>query len=136
MTEGFRGQCLCGAVTFESSSDPMFQANCHCDDCRRSGGSVYASFAFVDETNLKISGKTKTYESLSDAGNTMTRHFCSTCGSHVYHSNSKAPSRLGIRVGLIESADWFQPQANVYASRRLPSTPIDPDITAFEKMRS
>ena len=114
----------------------MFQANCHCDDCRRSGGSVYASFAFVDETNLKISGDTKTYESLSDAGNTMTRHFCPTCGSHVYHSNSKAPSRLGIRVGLIESADWFQPQANVYVSRRLPSTPIDPDITAFEKMRS
>ena len=59
MTEGFRGQCLCGAVTFESSSDPMFQA-CHCDDCRRSGGSVYASFAFVDETNLKISGTLET----------------------------------------------------------------------------
>ena len=94
------------------------------------------SFAFVDEANLKISGDTKTYESLSDAGNIMTRHFCPTCGSHVYHSNSKAPSRLGIRVGLIESADWFQPQANVYASRRLPSTPIDPDITAFDKMRS
>ena len=96
MTEGFRGQCLCGAVAFESSSKPMFQANCHCDDCRRSGGSVYASFAFVDETNLKISGDTKTYESRSDAGNTMTRQFCPTCGSHVYHSNSKAPSRLGI----------------------------------------
>ena len=136
MTEGFRGQCLCGAVTFESSSEPMFQANCHCDDCRRSGGSVYASFAFVDETNLKISGDTKTYESLSDSGNTMTRHFCPTCGSHVYPRNSKAPSRLGIRVGLIAAAASFQPQANVYASRRLPSTPIDRDIPAFDKMRS
>jgi hypothetical protein len=114
----------------------MFQANCHCDDCRRSGGSVYASFAFVDEADLKIAGEMQVYENLSDAGNTMTRHFCRRCGSQVYHSNSKTPSRLGVRVGLIESADWFQPQANVYASRRLPSTPMDPNIKAFDKMRS
>ena len=136
MTEGFHGQCLCGAVSFECAGKPTFQANCHCDDCRRSGGSVYASFVFVDEADLNISGETHVYENLSDAGNTMIRHFCPRCGSHVYHSNSKAPSRLGVRVGLIESADWFQPQANVYASRRLPSTPMDPDIKAFDKMRS
>ena len=136
MTEVFRGRCLCGAVSFACTSEPMFQANCHCDDCRRSGGSVYASFAFVDEADLKIAGEMQVYENLSDAGNTMTRHFCPRCGSQVYHSNSKAPSRLGVRVGLIESADWFQPQANVYASRRLPSTPMNPDIKAFDKMRS
>ena len=45
-------------------------------------------------------------------------------------------ARLGVRVGLIDAADWFKPQANVYASRRIPSTPVDPEIKAFDKMRS
>jgi hypothetical protein len=112
----------------------MFQANCHCDDCRRSGGGVYASLAFVDASALAISGKTHTHQHLSDAGNTITKHFCPSCGSQVYTENTKAPSRRGVRVGLIEDASWFEPKANVYASHRLPSTPIDPKIKAFDKM--
>ncbi|MGA0343561.1 MAG: GFA family protein [Arenicellales bacterium] len=136
MSEGFKGGCLCGAVSFECAAAPKFQANCHCDDCRKSGGGVYASYAFVDESTITIQGETGSYASPADSGNTMTRHFCTTCGSPVFHTNSRAPSRLGIRVGLIDSADWFQPQANVYTCRRLPSTPLDPEITAFDKMRS
>ncbi len=135
MSDGFKGSCLCGAVSFNSSAAPKFQANCHCDDCRKSGGAVFASYAFVDEAAITITGETGSYSSPADSGNTMTRHFCKTCGSPVFHINSRAPSRVGIRVGLIESADWFQPQANVYASRKLPSTPIDPDVTAYDKMR-
>jgi len=37
-------------------------------------------------------------------------------------------------VGLIEDSSWFEPKVNVYTSRRLPSTPIDPKIKAFDKM--
>jgi hypothetical protein len=112
----------------------MFQANCHCDDCRRSGGGVYASFAFVDASALEVSGETHAHQHLSDTGNTITKHFCPSCGSQVYTENTKAPSRRGVRVGLIEGASWFEPKANVYASHRLPSTPIDPKIKAFDKM--
>ena len=136
MSKGFKGGCLCGSVSFECSAEPMFQANCHCNDCQKSGGGVYASFAFVDESTISISGEMGSYEHLSDSGSTMTRHFCRECGSPVFHQNSRAPTRLGVRVGLIDAADWFKPQANVYASRRIPSTPVDPEITAFDKMRS
>ena len=66
--------------------------------------------------------------------NTITKHFCPSCGSQVYTENTKAPNRLGVRVGLIEDASWFEPKVNVYTSRRLPSTPIDPKIKAFDKM--
>ena len=135
MVDQFSGHCLCGAVQFQCSAEPMFQANCHCDDCRRSGGGVYASLAFVDASALAISGKTHTHQHLSDTGNTITKHFCPSCGSQVYTENTKTPNRRGVRVGLIEDASWFEPKANVYASRRLPSTPIDPKVKAFDKMR-
>jgi len=33
MAHEFSGRCLCGAVEYACASEPMFQANCHCDDC-------------------------------------------------------------------------------------------------------
>ena len=44
---GFTGRCLCGEIEIKSTSDPTLQANCHCDDCRRAGGSAYGSLAVV-----------------------------------------------------------------------------------------
>ena len=135
MTHQFSGRCLCGAVEYACASEPMFQANCHCDDCRRSGGGVYASFVFVSESALTVnSGELHSFSHETDRGNTATKYFCPRCGSQVFTRNSANPGRQGIRVGTITDASWFQPNANVYAGRRLPSTPIDNDIKAFEKM--
>lgn len=134
MSSSITGRCLCGAVTFSASSEPTFQANCHCDDCRRSGGGVYASYVFVPAAALSVSGETASYQHQSDRGNTMTKMFCPTCGAPLFTANGAFPERRGIRVGAIDDASWFKPQANVYSSRTLPSTPVDPDVKAFDKM--
>ncbi|HIG14036.1 MAG TPA: hypothetical protein EYQ32_06180 [Gammaproteobacteria bacterium] len=131
----FSGRCLCGAVEYACVSEPLFQANCHCDDCRRSGGGVFASLVFVSESGLTVnSGELHCFSHETDRGNTASKYFCPTCGSQLFTRNSANPGRRGIRVGTITDASWFQPRANVYAGRRLPSTPIDDEIKAFDKM--
>ena len=135
MKKQFTGQCMCGSIAFESSGVPIFQANCHCDDCRRSGGGVYASFAFVAKEDLVITkGQTAQYQHSSDSGSTMTKHFCHDCGTQLITENSNHPERRGIRIGAIDDASWFQPMANVYVCKKLPSTPLDDCVNAFEKM--
>ena len=32
------GSCLCGAVHYTISGDPMMAGHCHCIDCRKSAG--------------------------------------------------------------------------------------------------
>ena len=132
----FSGRCLCGLVRFECGAEPEFQACCHCDDCRHAGGGVYGSFVFVSGEALQITGETHSYEHESDRGNTMTKHFCPTCGSHMFGSNSKTPERCAVWVGVIDDARWFKPQAYVYASKKLPHTPVNPEVETFDKMRS
>ena len=116
MAHEFSGRCLCGAVEYACASEPMFQANCHCDDCRRSGGGVYASFVFVSENMLTVnSGELHSFSHETDRGNTATKYFCPKCGSQLFTRNSANSGRRGIRVGTITDASWFQPSANVYA---------------------
>jgi hypothetical protein len=135
MSSNFTGQCLCGDIAYEGASEPGFQANCHCDDCRRITGSAYGSLVFVTLDSLTVTkGETATYEHKSDTGNTMTKHFCGNCGSQLFSDNGAHPERRGIRVGTIDDASWFQPKANVFGSRKLPSTPLDENVTAFDKM--
>ena len=131
----FSGRCLCGLVRFEYGAEPEFQACCHCDDCRHAGGGVYGSFVFVSGEALQITGEMRSYVHESDRGNTMTKHFCPTCGSHMFGSNSKTPERCAVWVGVIDDARWFKPQAYVYASKKLPHTPVNPEVETFDKMR-
>ena len=135
-TSTFRGHCLCGSLRFECSAEPEFQVCCHCDDCRRVSGGVYGSFVFVSAEALHVTGEMRSYEHQSDRGNTMTKDFCPTCGSHMFGSNSKTPNRRGVFVGVIDNASWFKPQAYVYASKKLPHTPVDPEVETFNEMRS
>jgi hypothetical protein len=135
MSETFTGHCLCGNVAFESSSEPVMQANCHCDDCRRAAGAAYVSYAFIPKEALTITkGETASYEHAADSGSVMVKRFCANCGSHLFGENSANASRIGVRVGAIDDASWFQPQVNVFASSKIPSTPLDPNIKSFDKM--
>jgi hypothetical protein len=53
----------------------------------------------------------------------------------MFGSNSKTPKRRGVFVGVIDDASWFKPQAYVYASKKLPHTPVDPEVETFDKMQ-
>ena len=61
-TSNFSGHCLCGSVSFEFSAEPEFPHCCHCDDCRRAGGSVYGAFVYVSAEALQVTGEMRSYE--------------------------------------------------------------------------
>ena len=132
----FSGRCLCGLVRFECGAEPEFQACCHCDDCRHAGGGVYGSFVFVSGEALQITGEMRSYEHQNDQSSTMTKYFCPSCGSHIIGTNSKTPERRAIWVGVINDASWFKPEVYFYANRKLPHTPVDPEVETFDKMWS
>lgn len=134
---GFTGGCLCGAVRYEVSGDPIRVANCHCDDCRKVTGAAFATNVFVKEDDLTIqSGDLGSYSHQSDSGNTMTKKFCSNCGSQVFSEGTGSPGAVGIKVGSIDDASNIKPQITVYAARALPFVQIDEDTEIFQEMRS
>ena len=94
----------------------------------------YGSFVYVSAQDLQVTGEMRSYEHQSDQGSTMTKYFCPSCGSHMIGSNSRKPERRSVWVGVIDDASWFRPQAYLYASKKLPHTPVDPEVETFDKM--
>jgi hypothetical protein len=73
MPTNFTGGCLCGAIRYECSADPVFAGNCHCRDCQKASGSPFASGMGVPATAVKITGNVKYHDSQADSGRTFTR---------------------------------------------------------------
>ena len=137
MTTNSKGGCLCGAIKIEVDGEPKMQGQCHCLDCRKATGAAFATIAFFPEDKVKISGDAlKSFTHTSDSGNKLTKNFCTGCGSLIFGTNSMRPGVVSVYVGLLESAPWLKPQFNVWTSRALPGTFIDPALSNFEKGRT
>ena len=74
-----KGSCLCGAVGFEVAGQPKGASVCHCGQCRKQSGHLWAS-AFVPRSDLTVTGDVRWFE----ASPTATRGFCPVCGSFLF----------------------------------------------------
>src|SRR5690349_19241327 len=83
MATSLKGGCVCGAVRYECTADPVFTGNCHCRDCQRAGGSAYAPGLGVPKAALKVTGEVKYHEITGGSGKPIARGFCPNCGSRL-----------------------------------------------------
>ena len=130
----FSGGCLCGAVRYTCSAEPMMAGHCHCEDCRRSSGSGHCSHMLVPETTLSLNGVTTGYDRPADSGNVVSRHFCPTCGSAVFSSNASMPGMVFLRASSLDDLEAFKPQMHVYTARAASWDQPGSGLPAFEKM--
>jgi hypothetical protein len=113
----FTGGCLCGAVRYSCSGEPVMAGHCHCEDCRRSSGSGHSSHLAVPEASVRLHGEVKGYARAADSGHIVTRHFCPTCGAALYSTNDGMPGMTFLRASSLDDLEVFNPQMHVYASR-------------------
>ena len=110
MSETFlsTGRCLCGSVTFELSGSPNKVGACHCRQCQRWSGSVFAVGARFPESAFKLtSGEMKVYRQ-----EIMERGFCSKCGSpfiYWYLAEEMAAGNVWISLGTLDEPEQFKP---------------------------
>ncbi|KAJ7914574.1 Mss4-like protein [Mycena leptocephala] len=101
--------CFCGAVQLKfPTQSPGLVASftCHCSDCRKLTGSMFASNFLVADTHLThLRGRdnlsTYSQSRTIAAGNTMTNYFCSTCGTLMYRITSGYPGISVLTLFLI-----------------------------------
>lgn len=134
MTTSISGGCLCGAVRYESGSGQLIGGHCHCLHCQKSSGTGHSSHLGVPKSAVSITGDTTVFEAQTDAGNTVSRHFCPTCGSPVFSTNSSMPDLLFLRASCLDDPEIFQPGVVVYTKSRPSWDHIGQGLPEFDAM--
>ena len=133
MATSFTGGCMCGAIRYECSTEPVMTANCHCRDCQRATGGAYASVLFVPQNTVTITGEAKYYDVKGDSGNILSRGFCPTCGSRLFGKPAVMPHLLGIMAGSLDDPSSHRPAIDIYTTSAQPWDHLNPELPKFPK---
>jgi hypothetical protein len=107
------GRCLCGAVRFEVSGTPRDVVNCHCRECRRWAGHVWAASAAPrEEVRIAEDGALRWIDSPESVTHAR-RGFCSECGSSLFW---EAPDRdtISFAAGVLDQPSGVKSVREIY----------------------
>ena len=112
------GKCLCGAVRYSFTGEPLMQAVCHCKNCQRQAGSGWSMLIALPLSAVAISGEVRTYVDHSETNNEVHRQFCPTCGSPVFTRVPAQPQMLFIKAGSLDDTSSFAPQIQFWTASK------------------
>ena len=61
----FQGGCLCGAITYKISGEPIVVAHCYCRDCQRISGAGHTTGAMFPVPQISVTGEMAEYNSVA-----------------------------------------------------------------------
>ena len=126
------GRCLCGAVRFEVTDQPIGTGYCHCRICQRSiGGPINAWVAFPRAAVRFTAGKPKYHDSTPIA----QRGFCAECGSSLTYRllQPERSAFLVINTVALDNPEDFAPTWHGGTESQLPWFDVHDELA---RMRS
>ena len=133
---GFTGGCLCGAIRYQCSADPLALVLCHCKDCQRCTGGPFAAVAVVRKRDVTVlQGELGSHTVTGEAGGRVFRQFCPKCGSPIFSGLESARGTLGVKVGSMDDSSKLKPTMHIWTDSAvrwlaiedgLPRTPRNP----------
>jgi hypothetical protein len=109
------GSCLCGAIRYASSAEPVMVAVCHCTHCQKQSGGAFSVNVAVPKGSLQLTaGKTTVFHDTGSSGQPVYRHFCSSCGSPIYSDVVATPQLDWLKAGTLDDTSWVRPVANIW----------------------
>ncbi len=128
-----KGGCLCGAVRYRITAEPVTSTVCHCRDCQRFTGSAFGALVYVPKEALTIEGTMKTFTSLGGSGKPMLRHFCPECGSSIAQEPGTRPGVVVLNVGTLDDPKLMTPAREIFCDDALPWVQTVGDMPRFAK---
>lgn len=127
----YEGSCLCGAIQVEIAGSISDIIHCHCSLCRKNSGTAFATNGYINAEEFKV----------FDAGNKLglyefkagrKRYFCTICASPIFSSSSDRPSKLRIRLGLLDSQISERPISHNFVSSKANWENLDAELPRYD----
>ena len=127
----YQGGCLCGAVRYRVTAEPISMRLCWCRDCQYlAAGNATANVVFPSEA-ITITGALGDYTGAADSGNVMHRKFCPICGTPMFSQAEVRPHLIIVRAGTLDDPAQVRPVATIWTESAPHWAAIHPDLPQF-----
>lgn len=137
MSEIHEGGCLCGAVRYRTTGQPMSVSVCHCTACQRRTGSAVSIPAFFSDEQITFNdGERVTFQYTSDeSGRWLRTEFCPVCATTVAWTSERRPGAHGIAGGTFDDPNWLDVERHVWTRSKQKILEIPEGVEKFEKAK-
>jgi hypothetical protein len=114
--------CSCGQLRLACEGEPVRISICHCLECQKRTGSVFAVQVRFPREAVAIEGRAARWSRTGDDddGGTADFGFCPTCGSTVFWEPREHPDLIYVAVGAFADPAFPPPLVSVYEERAHP----------------
>lgn len=131
----YSGGCLCGALRYRVTAEPLTLYACHCTDCQRRTGTAFAQSMVVPRESVVLEqGTPVEYRVPMPDGRIKTGKACAKCSTRLWGEPVKAPAIAIVQPGTLDDTSWVRPVAHIWTRSAMPGTVFAPDAVKFEKM--
>ncbi len=131
MTER-NGHCLCAAVQFRLSAEPLATRVCWCRDCQHIAANGTVNL-LVPTVALAISGQLSEFTRTAKSGNEIRQRFCPICGSHLFANSPARPQFTVVRAGTLDDPSSVRPTVNIWSGSAPAWACLDPALERVEQ---
>jgi len=123
-----KGRCECGKVSFEVEAPRKEVSVCHCGQCRRTSGHLWAATRSPMEKVHFTNEEGLTWYASSDFAK---RGFCKFCGSSLFYRMNTEDS-IGIAAGCLEDPKDLKIAKHIFVKDKGDYYDIDDGLPQME----
>ncbi len=127
----YTGRCACGAITLEITGEPVATRQCWCRQCQQIAAGGPTQNAIFKGNDVAISGALGSSQWTAASGNTLTFHFCPSCGTQVYGQSSARAYLKTVRFGMIDQPHDLKPAMIIWTDDAPAWAQIDPALESW-----
>jgi hypothetical protein len=116
VTTALEGGCLCRAVRYHASGEPIAVVYCHCTWCRRATAAPVVAWAMFASERYELTAGEPAVHASSPG---VERAFCARCGTQLSYRADYMPGLVDVTVGSLDDPHALPPQFHIWDSERL-----------------
>ena len=127
----YTGRCACGAITLEIAGEPVATRQCWCRQCQQIAAGGPTQNAIFKGEDVEIAGSFASNSWTAASGNTLTFHFCPSCGTQIFAQSSARPHLKTVRLGSIDEPHGLKPEMIIWTNDAPAWAQIDPTLESW-----
>jgi hypothetical protein len=127
------GGCMCGAIRYRITAQPIVTSLCHCRSCRLATGAPVAAWVILPLGGL-VFDQGEPVAFASSPGRERT--FCGRCGTSLTYTREDRPDSIDIHTATLDDPDAFPPVREIWLEEKIAWMEPNPHCAHYPRTSS